>query len=596
MIEVEAPDGTTHEFPDKTDPSVIKKAMAKYVASVKPAPSAYAKKMADDRFSPPEDPVNHPLLDPLGDTGRAFKGAMQGIKEGAASAFPSAQETVAEDQANRDKYGNVLGTLKGAVVDPIGRLGSAATIPMNALAAASAPITGAIHSVGGTALAALPGMNKETADNMLDKAMIGIGPRGMEGGTQGVANAADAATAARAQESIAANAARVAQQPILAKAREAGYVITPAETKAPGSTANALSMVSGKLGMQQAASERNRAVTDSIVKADLGLPSDAHLDETTLDKVRDFHGGAYEQMKNAANALPGGKIRGDNTFLNEITNLDNMSDEFRADFPEYKKNPDVDKLKDTVLKQEFSGSSGIEIVKRLRDDSKTNLKDFSDPGKRSLGFAQRDAANAVEDLIDRNLKAAGRGNLVDTYRAARQQIAKTYDVESALDPDGHVDASKLAKLAAKGRPFTDQPNGKPGLKTVAEVARQFPKSMQTLKGVGGYQPLSIPDVWTGAMSGMATLGATHSDPAAAAAALAPLARPLARMTALGDRIQNSLLGLRQTNQGAGIGQAAAPAITAGVNQARPAVPTAPQQTGVSNFLRTLISPVQPPQQ
>ena len=52
-------------------------------------------------------------------------------------------------------------------------------------------------------------------------------------------------------------------------------------------------------------------------------------------------------------------------------------------------------------------SAMMEAVKRLRFDAKANLKAAADPDKLVLGLAQRRAAQAIDDLIERRLTETG---------------------------------------------------------------------------------------------------------------------------------------------------------------------------------------------
>ncbi len=227
MIEVEAPDGSTHEFPDGTDPTVIKSAMAKYVADSK---SAFAKNQDDQRkFTPPESAAR-PKWDVPGDIARAYTGAVQAIPEAAKKAFPPAADELAQDAANREKYGAVGGLAKSAFLDPVSRLGSAATIPLSALAAVPGSlVSGTAHALGGSALSMLPGMNKESGDAAVDYAMMGLVPGRTGGGIVASADRAAAAPAIAAADVAAKNAAAAAANPKFAAARQAGYVVHPAD-------------------------------------------------------------------------------------------------------------------------------------------------------------------------------------------------------------------------------------------------------------------------------------------------------------------------------------------------------------------------------
>ena len=76
----------------------------------------------------------------------------------------------------------------------------------------------------------------------------------------------------------------------------------------------------------------------------------------------------------------------------------------------------------------------MEKIKELRFQGNSNLKVIDDPSKHSLGLAQRDAAHGLESLIERNVSKTGNQAVIDTYKAARRQIAKSYDIEGATNP------------------------------------------------------------------------------------------------------------------------------------------------------------------
>jgi hypothetical protein len=149
-----------------------------------------------------------------------------------------------------------------------------------------------------------------------------------------------------------------------------------------------------------------------------------------------------------------------------------------------------------------------------------------DPTKKALGSAQMKIAKALEDLIDRNLQASGQQGLLEGYRAARQTLAKTYDVEKALTAAGNVDAKKMANALRKGRPLTGE------LRTIAEFADQFPKAAQTLEGMGSL-PQTSPLDWFGS----AAVSGVTGNPLLMAGVVA---RPGARAAALSPMVQNRL--------------------------------------------------------
>jgi uncharacterized protein with ATP-grasp and redox domains len=144
----------------------------------------------------------------------------------------------------------------------------------------------------------------------------------------------------------------------------------------------------------------------------------------------------------------------------------------------------------------------VELTRKLRKDASANLKNFADPEKRALGTAQRDASNALEELIDRALTSVGKNDLVTNWRSARQLLAKTYDVESALnETTGNVSTRQLAKMLDKGKPFTGN------MEKAAQFGRQFEGSSRDVDKMRDAVPVDFGDVALGAFGNIASLGA-----------------------------------------------------------------------------------------
>lgn len=515
--------------------------------------------------------------DLLGDIGRAAKESGSALVDDATAAGKSLVRPVPPKPTSfLQGQADVITGIPGDIANSIKGLGSALKVPMDAVDVLSSPITGAARATLGSAMSYLPGYDKASADQAVDTAMMagrpgkGELPRlsgAMDAPAADAAMKADAAAAANnLKAATAAKNSKVADAaaPKFAAAREAGYVIPPTEaTSEPGVVANALSSVGGKIKMQQAASVKNQTVTNSIAAKELGLPTDAMLDEATFSMVRQDAGKAYQAVEDSMSKLPGGKVEANEDFLNRVVELDKKGAALRRDFPELATSPDIDALQTSLLKQDFSPRAGVEAIKRLRFQSKSNLKSFDNPAKLELGLAQRDGANAIEDLIETRLEENGDSATVQAYRDARQTIAKSHDIESATDANGNVDARKIARLGEK-RPFSG------GLKTIADTASAFGKSMQNPDKFGGLERRSILDTGVVVGSGLASL----HNPAMAAGALVPLFRPLARSLALSEGLQNRLAGgggnaLSALNQGGAGGRLAAASPGVGLLQNMP---------------------------
>jgi hypothetical protein len=273
-----------------------------------------------------------------------------------------------------------------------------------------------------------------------------------------------AARTIAAADDQAANAVRDAT---LKEARRVGYVVPPS-TANPTVTNRIAESVSGKAATQQSATVRNQKVTNRLVRQELGLPQGAPLTVKTLDGIRKRAGTVYAAIKGS------GEIATDKQFLDELADLSRSADEVSADFPDlnFAGSAEVKALQDGLLKDRFSANGAIEAIKKLRAEASKNLAwNVEDPSKKALGLAQREAAGILEDQVIRHLQANGQGPLAQQFEKARQTIAKTYSVQSALNEGtGNVVATKLATQLRKGKPLSGN------LEVAAKFASAFPKA------------------------------------------------------------------------------------------------------------------------
>lgn len=329
--------------------------------------------------------------------------------------------------------------------------------------------------------------------------------------------------------------------PAAAAAHEAGFVVPPnMASKSPGLVSQGLSMLSGKIKLNQAASAANQEQATALSKQALGLPENTMLDDATFGAVRDEASKAYQKV---ASAVP--SISTDLTFASNVRSLGKKGiAEAAKAFPGIVKNGEIENLSDTLASaDQFSPQAGVELVRHLRSDATANLKSFNDPAKLALGLSQRQAAEEVDNLIERRLTSLGKPDLVNDYRDARAQIARSYDVEAATNPaTGEVNARVLAALSKKGRPLSGQ------LKDIANAALAFPKAFQNAEAIGGQERMGVLD---------ALVGITHPEVIPAL-----IARPASRSALLSRPYQNVLM----RNPGAGGGANVAPsALNNGTN-------------------------------
>jgi hypothetical protein len=279
----------------------------------------------------------------------------------------------------------------------------------------------------------------------------------------------------------------------VAKAREEGYRFPPAETN-PTLVNRALEGWAGKLSTRQMASAKNAEVTTNIAKRSIGLKSDDVLDEASLTKVRDQAGQAYEAIK----TLPK-PFQADAKLRADIQSLDSAVSRAAKEYPDLVKNPGIDELKTALAsKKTHQPEAIVELIKDLRFQAKQNYKGSfaaQKPAEQiALADAQRKSADILEGFIERSLSRTGQSGLVKDFREARTTIARTHDIESALnEASGTVNAKVFSNLSDKGRPLGG------GLEIVARTHKAFPHDLKTPESIGS-QPLISPlDVGAGSM-------------------------------------------------------------------------------------------------
>lgn len=403
--------------------------------------------------------------------------------------------------------------------------------------AAAAPTIlapGANTAVGAGLAGGLLGLLQPTVEGESRQLNTNLGAAGgmlAQGAGNWLANKVGARLANQTNQATNQQATNAVRDATLTEARQAGYVFPPTQVN-PSVTNTVMEAVSGKIKTAQSAAFKNQEVTNNLAKRALGIAPDAPLTKATLGDVREQAGQAYASVE----ALP--SINWDQSFERSV----------KALIPAGTgavKNPakgEISELAESLLKKAaWTGGELVEDIKLLREMGHANVSAASraggDTAKSMLGKAQLKASALLEDLAERNLaNNKAPANTIQELKNARQLIAKTYDVEKALnDATGNVNASVVAGLLKKGKPLTGD------LATVGRTASAFPKATQSADQIGSVNPLSAVDAMfsTGAAVGTGN----------AAAALAPLARPGIRSLVLSGPYQNNML---QPNYNAGL--------------------------------------------
>jgi hypothetical protein len=316
-------------------------------------------------------------------------------------------------------------------------------------------------------------------------------------------------------------------QTAVSEARDLGYTVPP--TQAGGGIVNRLlEGIAGKASTLQEASVRNQAITDNLAKKSLGLAEDTILSPEVIKSVRDMAGKAYENLKLS------GTVKTSPKFIQALDEIKPYKDAMQAakDFPEELANPII-KTIDSLKRPNFDVNSAVSKINLLRNDADLAFKQ----GNSALAKANKDASKVLENTIENHLANTKQTDLLDKFKEARTLIAKTYEVEKAMNATtGTVNASKLASRLQQGKPMSEE------LKDIAKFGQAFPKASQVPERIGGTIGISPLDVTAaGATYGGSLLSGENQGSSGLHGLAVLLARPAARKAVLSAPMQNRLI-------------------------------------------------------
>lgn len=266
---------------------------------------------------------------------------------------------------------------------------------------------------------------------------------------------------------------------------DAGYVIPPNMVE-PSLKNAIIESFSGKQATSQIASVKNQQVTEKLVRESLGLADDAPLTKGALEQIRKIEGGAYKKIAD-------------------------LSDE---------------------------ASQTLEALKQARNDAQGWFNAYNrsaSPADLAKAKEFRDMANSLENALEFHATAAGKEELIPALQKARQQIAKTYTVQRALnDASGTVNAKVLGRLYEKGTPLTG------GLEQAGRFASAFPSIAQAPQQMGSPAAHNLRSMASLLMAGG---GAAAAGPVGLGAAAVPFVTgPASRALMFREGAQKALIG------------------------------------------------------
>jgi hypothetical protein len=273
----------------------------------------------------------------------------------------------------------------------------------------------------------------------------------------------------------------VVRDATLKQAQDAGYVLPPSQVQ--GSfIGNRLESLSGKAALDQSAVQKNQQITNRLAREEVGLPENSPITPAALDARRDAISGPYKQL---AAISP-------------------------------------------------SAAKALERLKDARSNAKDHWASYdrnARPEDKREAVKYDQQAQMLETFLEKEATRRGKPQLVDEMREARQGIAKTYDVERALNVgDGNVDARILGRALDRGKPLSG------GLEVVARFAEAYPQLTRSQAG--------NPTAGVGALEmygglGMGLGGASMFGPGGWALGALPFIRPGVREALLSGPYQRT---------------------------------------------------------
>ena len=290
---------------------------------------------------------------------------------------------------------------------------------------------------------------------------------------------------------------KAAQTPLQAAgeaAQKAGYKVPPSQVN-PNVINRFLEGFGGKTQLGQRASVLNQETTNTLAKRALGLPQDQPITQAALDTIQSNAGKEYDTLRNVQFDL-----RADAQYEKTIADLSKNWNQAAKKFPFMKNGQIEDLISDLSQKQAGPGgktvlskikpSDAVDAIKDLRAKARANFRALDNPGQQALARAQNDAAKALEDLFERNLQAKGDFTTYTRFRSARTAIARSIDVERALNPaTGNVSANYFANALKKGRPITQE------LESIGKAGQAFPQSTRDVEKIGAQPGFSVLDLF-----------------------------------------------------------------------------------------------------
>ncbi len=511
-VVAELADGRRLEFPDGTDPAVVQRTVKGMLAPAKPEPAdtAVAINAGNKGIAGvPDALLNTP--NKLMNLGRAAFGT---------AATAMGRSDLAPELTPDPNYVSrgmkSLGLIRDAAEPVNARQRIIDTMAQGATSAALNPAGTGRQLAQNVATAAVGGGAGQATTEATGSEALGQSV-GML--TPVAANAAGNRARERITELAAQRGENAVRDRTFADARQAGYTFPATETN-PSVLNNVLESFAGKAAIKQEAALRNQRTTNRLAGEELGFPRGTALTEGNLERFRDNVAQPYRDV---------------------------------AALPTMPTQPRVGQLGQQLpTPPNQPPAQALHDLRVARNESTANWREYNRQGTVAAQDRARAADNraaALETYLEQTAAAAGRPDLVDAMRQARTQIAKSHDIERALNVgNAEVSAPDIGRALDRGAPMTGN------LELIGRTQQNARKFMG--EGSGTPTPgVSHADVY--GATGLGALGAAAGGPAGMLAGGIPLLRGPMRSALLSEPYQRLTQAMTERSYRPSLGTRAA---------------------------------------
>lgn len=253
--------------------------------------------------------------------------------------------------------------------------------------------------------------------------------------------------------------ARGPQIDALTEAKRLGIAISPEQIQ-PTLIPKTLSTIAGEQG-SKAITDVNKNQVRKVALNDLGLPETTQLDsKTPFSNARLKVSKPYVEVRK----LP--IQQADDAMIQRLEAVRADLDVIGA--KEYA--PAISKIVDDAIAKTQTGLTGDKLLKNISVLRQRARKTYDNKSATTEALDIADTnlkiATELESMIDSSIFNP---KLLGEYRAARQQMAKTYAYEAATDFNtGMIDVNKLSRITAKDNAMTGD------IAALGKIAGNFP--------------------------------------------------------------------------------------------------------------------------